>query len=427
MNKIIILIVLVLQSIQLSAEIDVVDRIAIIVDDGIIMESEVNSALESTIKNIQSSNDQMPPKKIIFERVLERLIIDEILLQKAKKFGVRISDQELNESLNRYAAQDNLTLQELKEKIESDNQSFKDFREALKREMILRRVQNGLVRPKIFISDQELENYINSTEGENLISIEYKINQILLKIPSGASKEEVSKIEKLSLEVYEKITKGETSFLDSINNHSDLKDMKNLGSLGWRKKSEIPTLFVNLIPEMQKNDVRGPIRSGAGFHIIELEDIRGDTIKSESQTLVQHVLIQESEIRSENQAKNLINDLHARVSSGEDLGIIARVYSDDPGSKLDGGKLDWSSDGVYDKPFEKVMNEMKIGEVSEPFESAFGWHILKVLDRREKNVSDELLKDKAYRILFNRKYSEQLQNTLKEMRSEAFIDIKISS
>tara|TARA_B100000945_G_scaffold74800_2_gene57606 strand:- start:25994 stop:27277 length:1284 start_codon:yes stop_codon:yes gene_type:complete len=427
MNKIIILIVLVLQSIQLSAEIDVVDRIAIIVDDGIIMESEVNSALESTIKNIQSSNDQMPPKKIIFERVLERLIIDEILLQKAKKFGVRISDQELNESLNRYAAQDNLTLQELKEKIESDNQSFKDFREALKREMILRRVQNGLVRPKIFISDQELENYINSTEGENLISIEYKINQILLKIPSGASKEEVSKIEKLSLEVYEKITKGETSFLDSINNHSDLKDMENLGSLGWRKKSEIPTLFVNLIPEMQKNDVRGPIRSGAGFHIIELEDIRGDTIKSESQTLVQHVLIQESEIRSENQAKNLINELHARVSSGEDLGIIARVYSDDPGSKLDGGKLDWSSDGVYDKPFEKVMNEMKIGEVSKPFESAFGWHILKVLDRREKNVSDELLKDKAYRILFNRKYSEQLQNTLKEMRSEAFIDIKISS
>ena len=427
MNKIIALIILISQSIQLSAEIDVVDRIAIIVDDGIIMESEVNSALENTIKNIQSSNDQMPPKKIIFERVLERLIIDEILLQKAKKFGVRISDQELNESLNRYAAQDGLTLQELKQKIESDNQSFKGFREALKREMILRRVQNGLVRPKIFISDQELENYINSTEGENLISIEYKINQILLKIPSNASEEEISKIEKLSLEVYEKITNGETSFLDSISNHSDLKDSDDLGSLGWRKKSEIPTLFVNLISEMQKKDVKGPIRSGAGFHIIELEDIRGDTIKTESQTLVQHVLIQESEIRSENQAKNLIDELYARVSSGEDLGIIARVYSDDPGSKLDGGKLDWSPDGVYDKSFEKVMNEMKIDEVSKPFESTFGWHILKVLDRREKNVSDELLKDKAYRILFNRKYSEQLQNTLKEMRSEAFIDIKISS
>ena len=178
---------------------------------------------------------------------------------------------------------------------------------------------------------------------------------------------------------------------------------------------------------MNKNDVHGPIKSGAGIHIIEIEDIKGETIKTESQSLVQHILIKESEIRSEKQAKDLINSLFERINKGEEIEILARIYSDDPGSKLDGGKLDWAPSGVYDKKFEEVMNDSKINILSKPFKSNFGWHVLKVLDRREKNISDDLLKDKAYGILFQRKYREQLQNTLEEIRSEAFVDIKISS
>ena len=407
-------------SLFLNAEINFIDRIAIIVDDGIIMESELNEALENTITNFEESGERLPPREIIFSRVIEKLIMDEILLQKAERFGVRISDQELNESLSKFAEQDGLSLQDFRKKIENDGKKFKDFREAVKTELILRRVQGGLVRPKIIISDQELMNYINSTEGQSLIAIEYKINQILLK--SGNDEENTNMAENIIKEINNGL-----SFSEASKKYSALFESENNGNLGWRTRSQIPSLFIDHLNKMEKKDIYGPIKSGAGMHIIQLEDIRGETIKTESQTLVQHVLIKESEIRSEKQAEDLINEIYKKLSSGEDLSILARVYSDDPGSKLDGGKLDWAPKDTYDKKFEEVMFETDINNFSKPFKSAFGWHILKVLDRREKNISDDLMKDKAYGILFQRKYREQLENTLEEIRSEAFVDIKISS
>lgn len=398
------------------SKIDFLDQIAVIVDEGIIMESEVNLALENTIKNFEENEKALPSEKILFESVLERLIMDEILLQKAERFGIRISDQELNESLSNFAEQDGLSLQEFKIKIEKESKSFKSFREAIKQEMILRRVQSGLVRPKVLISEKEIENYINSSEGQKLISIEYKINQILLK--DG----EVEKVDS----ILDQISQG-LSFEEASKKYSRLYETENKGNLGWRFKSQVPTLFMNHISKMNKIDVFGPIKSGAGIHIIQLEDIRGETIKTEAQSLVQHILITESEIRSGKQAKDLINEIFNRINNGEEIDLLARVYSDDPGSKLDGGKLDWAPKGTYDKKFEEVMENSDLNVLSKPFKSAFGWHVLKVLDKREKNVSDDLLKDKAYRILFQRKYREQLQNTLEEIRAEAFVDIKISA
>jgi len=403
------------------SEVNFLDRIAVIVDEGIIMESEVNDALENTINNFKKNGERLPPEEILFSRVLERLIMDEILLQKAKKFGVRITDQELNETLANFADQDGLTLQEFKLKIENEeNKSFKDFREEMKKEMVKRRIQSGLVRPKVMISEKEVMNYIKSAEGESLITIEYKINQILVK---DDNEEELLK---LSNKIISEINAG-LPFKEASKKYSSLYDGNDKGSLGWRKRSQIPTLFVDTITKMEKDEVYGPIMSGAGVHIIQLEDIKGETIKTEPQTLVQHILIQESEIRSEKQAKDLINSLYERIKSGEEIGILARVFTDDPGSKLDGGELDWAPEGTYDKKFEEVMQKTAIGDFSKPFKSSFGWHILKVLERREKNISEDLLKDKAYGILFQRKYKEQLQNTLEEIRSEAFVDIKISS
>lgn len=402
------------------SEIKFVDRIAIIVEEGIIMESELNEAIENTITNFEKSEERLPPREIIFSGVIEKLIMDEILLQKAEKFGIRVSDQELSESMVKIAEQDGLSLQEFRKKIEKENRPFKEFREGIKKELILRRVQGGLVRPKIIISEQELTNYINSSEGQSLITIEYKINQILLK--KNNDEENIKKAEN----IIEEINNG-LSFLEASKKYSALFESENNGNLGWRTKSQIPSLFTEHLSRMEKQDIFGPIKSGAGVHIIQLEDIRGETIQTESQTLVQHILIKESEIRSAKQAEDLVNELYERLSKGEEISILARVYSDDPGSKLDGGKLDWAPKGVYDKKFEEVMSKMDINKYSKPFKSDFGWHILKVLDRREKNISDDLMKDKAYGILFQRKYREQLENTLEEIRSEAFVDIKISS
>ena len=407
------------------SDIDFIDRIAVIVDEGIIMESEVNKALERAISNLKQSNAQIPPKEFLFERVIEGMIMDEILLQKGEQFGVRISDQELNETLNDIASAEGLTVKEFKEKLEKEGESFKAFRESVKNEYVKRRVQSGLVRPKIVVSEQEIKNYIDSSEGENLISTEFKIDQILIKVPSNSDKKMIKEYENKAIEISNELNNG-LSFEEAIMKYSDLKDEDNFGGLYWKKRSEIPSLFEKEIISMEKGEVSNPIKSGAGFHLIKLTDLRGDAIQIEKQSLVQHILIETSEIRSPKQAKDLINSLYERAKN-EDLAILARVYSDDPGSKMDGGKLDWAPEGVYDKAFEKVIKKSEINVISEPFESAFGWHILKVLERREKNITNDIVKDKAFGAIFNRKFQEQLQNTLEEIRAEAFVDIKISS
>ena len=410
---------------MIFSDIDFIDRIAVIVDEGIIMESEVNKALERAVSNLKLNNAQIPPKEFLFERVIEGMIMDEILLQKGEQFGVRISDQELNETLNDIASAEGLTLKEFKEKLEKEGESFKAFRESVKNEYIKRRVQSGLVRPKIVVSEQEIKNYIDSSEGENLISTEFKIDQILIKVPSNSDKKMIKEYENKAIEISNELNNG-LSFEEAIMKYSDLKDEDNFGGLYWKKRSEIPSLFEKEIISMEKGEVSNPIKSGAGFHLIKLTDLRGDAIQIEKQSLVQHILIETSEIRSPKQAKDLINSLYERAKN-EDLAILARVYSDDPGSKMDGGKLDWAPEGVYDKAFERVIKKSEINVISEPFESAFGWHILKVLERREKNITNDIVKDKAYGALFNRKFQEQLQNTLEEIRAEAFVDIKISS
>ena len=407
------------------ANVNFVDRIGVIVEEGIIMESEVNNALEQAIKNLKKNGNQIPPREFLFNNVLEKLIMDEILMQKAKKFGIRISDQELNESLIRIARQEDLNLKEFKEKVEKEGVTFKSFREIIKKELMIRRVQSGLVRPKIVISDQEIENYINSSEGEELISTEYKIEQILLKFPSNLNNKIKERYKNQAKDIIKEIDDG-LDFQDAIKKYSYLKEEENFGGIYWKKISEVPSIFEKKLKSMKLNDIFAPLESGAGIHIIKLSGIRGDSIKVEEQSLVQHILIETSEIRSEKQAEDLINNLYDRAQE-EDLGILARIYSDDPGSKLNAGKLNWAPEGVYDENFETTIKKVELGEISRPFKSSFGWHILKVLEKREKNISDEMIKDKAFGILFNRKFNEQLQNTLEEIRSESFVDIKISS
>ena len=396
-------------SLSLNAEQQVLDKIAAIVGDGLVLESQFNNKLENYVNEFSKQNPDraLPPENFLKNQILESLIIEELLFQKAKRFGVRISDQELNDYIARLASNNNLTLDEFISEI-SSQENFQIFRKDLKNNLIIQRVQRGLVGPKVFISDQEIDNYILSTEGQNLILIEYKINQILVK-----SKE-------VSDEINQKLLDG-NSFTELKNQYDESGD-KELPK--WQKISELPSLF-NIVKDMAINEHSDSLESGAGYYFIKLEDKRGDTVKVESQDLVRHILIQTSEIRSDKQAKELISEIRDRITSGEEFGILARLYSDDPGSKLDGGDLGWSISDKYDPTFKKVIDSSELNTLSEAFKSSFGYHILEVLDRREKDVSKELQKDKAYRIIFERKYEEQLDKTLQELRAESYVDIKL--
>ena len=375
-------------SLNATAAKEVLDKIAVIVGDGVVLESQFNLKFNRYIQEFskQNPNQPLPPESFLKKQILENLIIEELLFQKAEKFGVRISDQELNDYMERLASSNNLSLEEFVNEV-STGGDFQDFRKDLRNNLIIQRVQRGLVRPKVFITDQEIKNYIGSVDGQNSILVEYKIDQILVK----------SKI--LADEVYRKLSDGKN--FNALKIEYDESNDKEIPK--WQKISELPSLF-NIAKDMQIDDFSEALKSGAGYYFIKLLDKKGDTVKIEKQDLVRH---------------------KDRVIAGEEFRVLARLYSDDPGSKLDGGNLGWSTSDKYDPTFKKVIDESNLNMVSDVFKSSFGFHILEVMDRREKDVSSELQKDKAFRIIFERKYEEQLERTLQELRAESYVNIKI--
>ena len=403
------LIVFLFFSLQIVAEKETLDKIAAVVGDGVVLESQINIKYENFIGNFSDQNpgQELPPEGFIKKNLLDNLIMEELLLQKANRFGIRIGDQELNDYIARIASNNNLSLEEFIDEVSAQT-NFQNFRKGLKNDLIIQRVQRGLVGPKVFISDQEIKNFIISKEGQSLILVEYKINQILVDS------------QEISNEIYQELEDGK-DFLN-LKVRYDKSEDEELPE--WQQISELPSLF-SIVKDMEVGSYSKPLKTGAGFYLIKLEEKRGDTIRIENQDLVRHILVQTSEIRSDKQARELINEIKNRISEGEDFKVLARLYSDDPGSKLDGGDLGWSISDKYDPEFKKVVDDSELNKVSNIFKSSFGYHILEVLDRRKKDVSKELQKDKAYRIIFERKYEEQLDKTLQELRAESYVDIKL--
>ena len=423
MNKLKLFLLICLVSPMTNAAIELLDKVAVVVEDGIILESEVNKRIEQIVESLKQSETPLPPQEVLFEQIIERMIIEEIQLQKAQRAGVRISDQELNESMAQIAQGNGLSLQDFRSFLEEQGESYEFVREQVRKEMILSRIQRGLVQSKVYISEQELDNFIKSQEGQVNLSAEFLIQQILIPINRDQDEETASSI----IDSLKEKISAKMDFGDLAKEYSSGEEANNEGSLGWRKINEIPTLFANEISSLRKGEIAGPFRSGAGLHLIRLKDEKGRDIKIEKQTLARHILIQTSEIRSEKQAKDLIEDLYNRSQDEDKFSDLARLYSDDPGSKMEGGELSWTGPGRFDPKFEEVMDSLEINQVSKPFKSNFGWHIVEVLDRREEDISLNIQKNRAYQILFDRKYEEQLEKTLSEMRAESYVNIKIKS
>ena len=407
-------------------KIELIDRVVAVVDSGVIMESQLNSRVEEILIRLKNDKAQLPPLNLLEEQVLDRLIIEEIQLQLADRAGIKISDSELNQTLSRVSSQNNLSLEEFRLKLEAEGTSYKSFRDTIKKELIIQRVQRGKVGAKIDISEQELENFINSEEGRTQLAEQYNVQHILLSVKSGLSEIEIEAIENEAVSLLERLENGE-SFEKLAASYSAGQKALEGGFLGWRTSAELPSLFAEVVSGLTVGEVAQPVRSGAGFHILKLTDKRGNTVKFLDQTLARHILIQPSEIRTENQAEVLINDIYKRLKEGEDFKQLARQFSEDPGSKMDGGELGWSNPGDYDPAFEMTLNATEIGQLSEPIKSSFGWHIIEVMDRRNEDVSQEEQKNRAYQIIFKRKFDQELQSTLIELRAEAYVDIKLTS
>jgi len=411
---------------RMEAKIELIDRVIAVVDSGVIMESELNLRVQDIIGRLRSEGTELPPKELLEEQVLERLIIEEIQLQIGDSAGVKISDAELNRALSMLASQNSMNLEQFKESLDANNSSYSKLRDSVRKELIIQRVQRGKVGANIEISEQEIENFLNSEEGRSKLAEQYNVQQILLSLNSEAPESKVNSTKEKGADIIRRYNEGE-SFEKLAATYSSDQNALEGGSLGWRKATELPTLFSDVVTKMKVGEASELIRSGAGFHIIRLAEKRGDVVKFEDQTLVRHILVQPSEIRSEKQTKDLMNEIFQKLVDGEDFKQLARLHSEDPGSKMEGGELGWSAPDTFDPAFEAVMNSIDIGEVSTPFQSSFGWHILEVLDRRNEDISDDVRKNRAYSIIFNRKFEQELQRTLIELRSESYVDIKLNS
>tara|TARA_X000000368_G_C23057850_1_gene724883 strand:+ start:5335 stop:6573 length:1239 start_codon:yes stop_codon:yes gene_type:complete len=409
MNK--ILTIFLIFSSVISAKIEVLDRIAIIVDDGVIMESQIKSAVNDLERRYEDQNIPKPPIDVFLEQIKEKLIIEELQLQLADRAGVKISDAELNQTLSRLAYNNQMDLEEFIDFVETDGASYEDLRDSIRKEMKIQRVQRGRVNSNIDITDNEFEAFLQTDDSLGALEPELLVRQILVKDIKSANT------------IIEKINQGE-EFSELAKQFSISGNAASGGLIDWRKPIDMPDLFEKALMKKSVGFISDPLESGSGFHILKLEDKRGDFVKFEDQWQSRHILLMPSAIRTENETKNELIQIRQRVLDGEDFALLANEFSEDPGSAKLGGDLGWLGMGVLAPEFEKTMLETEIGIISQVFQTEFGFHFLEVLKKRNHELTDQLIEDRAYEILYSRKFDEELENTLRTMRAEAFVEFK---
>ena len=398
-------------SIPSISKIETLDRIAVIVDDGILMESQIDIALEEIVKRYDAQNIPKPAISVLREQTIEKLVVEELQLQMAERAGVRISDAELNSTVARIASNNGMSLEDFILYLDGEGESYQRLRDNIKKEMTVQRVQRGRVGSSINITDKEFEAFLATDESLKQLEPELLVRQILVKTSNEANK-----------------------VLEKINNSFDFETLARElsissnalegGLMNWRKKSHMPSLFAEGLEGVDVGQVSPPLKSGAGYHILKVEEKRGDFVKYEDQWLVRHILLMPSEIRSEEASELELIDIRNRVINGEDFSLLAKEFSEDPGSAQKGGELDWMGKGITAAEFEATFTKIEEGVVSEVFQTEFGFHFLELLGQRNKDMTNEAIENRAFNILYSRKYDEELENTLRSMRAEAFVEIK---
>ncbi len=422
-NKALIAFLLTALSISAVAQVEILDRVVAVVDEDVVLESEVQRRVAAINVQIQKSGTQAPPQEILLQQVLERLISERLQLNMGYNAGIRITDTELNESMGRIAESNQLTMEQYIEQIHTSGSTLSAVRNEIRNEMILMRVQQGNVMRRINISNQELDNFLNSEEGRFMTSPDVNVGHILLPVPSSSSTDETKAILKRAEGLLTQMQSGTDFRQLAMANSADQTALQG-GDLGWRKMAQLPGVFIEAVEKLDVDAVSKPIRSDAGYHLIKLYERRGGGEQLIEQHFARHILIKPNEIRDEETTISQLNELRDRIAADDDFALLAKEFSEDPGSALNGGELGWSTPGMFVPEFEQTMSSIELKEVSAPFLSQFGWHILQVTERRNEDFSDTIMRNRAQNLLRQRKYEEELQVWLQEIRDEAFIEIK---
>lgn len=413
---------------QSAAQTQMLDRVVAIVGDDVVLESELNDRVEAVMARIRESGQQqqLPPEAQLQEQILDQLVLERLQLYMGRRFGIEVSDQQLNQTIQRIMQNNQLTEAQLEASLAQDGQTMAGFRRQIHREMLVNQIQQAVVNSRIEVSAQDVESFLASTDGRFATSPEFRLGHILLSVPSGASEEEVEQIRAEARDIYQELVDG-ADFEQMAMTHSNDANALQGGELGWRKLEQLPELFADAMVGLSAGDVAEPVRSGAGFHILKAHETRGGRGQSSmvEQTRARHILIKPSEIMDDAAAEQRLNELRDRVLEGESFADLAREHSEDIGSMLQGGDLGWTMPGQMVPAFDDTMNNTAVGEVSEPFQSQFGWHILTVEERRDQDMSERMIRNQAENMLRERRFDEELQTWLAEIREEVYIEKKL--
>ncbi|WP_164503460.1 peptidylprolyl isomerase SurA [Pleionea sediminis] len=402
------------------------DQTIAIVEQDVILESELKRRMKSIVRQLQKNNQSIPPMKILQDQVLDRIIIDSLQVQMAKRAGVRISEQELNAAVADIAKQNQMTIQSLRTSLIQDGINWELFREDLREEIMAARVRQGQVARRIEVSEREVDNLVRLIDAQGEQNVQYHLGHILIPITNASDSKNIQEAREKAQDLVKQLRNG-ADFSNLAIQHSAGQEALQGGDFGWRPAPQLPTLFAGPAKSLKVGDVSAPLRSGSGFHIIKLIDKRGETKHIVQQVDARHILLMPNTIRNEADTKKEIYELYDKIKQGADFSDLAKEHSDDKGSAREGGKLGWSTPDKFVGPFKKAVETLPVKTVSEPLQTQFGWHIVEVLDRRAADQTDEFKREKAARILQSRKFDEEVESWLRELRDTSYVEVLIEN
>lgn len=407
---------------QVQAKEEILDKVAAIVNAGVVLESEVQALLKSIKQQAEKSNQALPSDKALRTQVMDKLINDSLMVQIGERMGVQVSDAQLDQTIANMAKENKLTLSQFRQMIISDGEDYEKYRENIRTELISGEVRRNSVRRRIYISPQEVSNLLDLMKEQTNNDVEYHLGHILIEFPSDATQADMTASKERADKVIELLNSGSDFTKVAIASSGGANALEG-GDLGWKNINEMPTLFSELIDGKNKDTVVGPIRTGLGFSIVKVLDIRGRQIVEVEEVKASHILIKPSIILSEAKAKAQLQGLLDKITAGDaTFEELAKEYSEGPTS-VRGGDLGWADPKSYDPAFKDALATMKVGEYHKPFRSSFGWHIIQLNDRRMVDATSQMNKNRVYQILHNRKFSIESARWIKETRDEAYIEI----
>ncbi|EJF8955061.1 peptidylprolyl isomerase SurA [Salmonella enterica] len=402
----------------------VVDKVAAVVNNGIVLESDVDGLMQSVKLNAGQAGQQLPDDATLRHQILERLIMDQIILQMGQKMRVKITDEQLDQAIANIAKQNNMTMDQMRSRLAYDGLNYSTYRNQIRKEMIISEVRNNEVRRRITVLPQEVDALAKQIGTQNDASTELNLSHILIALPENPTSEQVNDAQRQAESIVEEARNGADFGKLAITYSADQQALKG-GQMGWGRIQELPGIFAQALSTAKKGDIVGPIRSGVGFHILKVNDLRGQSQSiSVTEVHARHILLKPSPIMNDQQARLKLEEIAADIKSGKTtFAAAAKEYSQDPGSANQGGDLGWATPDIFDPAFRDALTKLHKGQISAPVHSSFGWHLIELLDTRKVDKTDAAQKDRAYRMLMNRKFSEEAATWMQEQRASAYVKI----